>query len=78
MCYSDNSFKPKAYVSRAEICVILHRLIKVIIDPSSAQGWVMNDDGGYMYYEEGKALTGTHIIDGKEFYFTDKGILKTE
>ncbi len=42
-----NSFNPKAQVTRAEVAAILHRYIKLTIDPATAQGWALQDDGRY-------------------------------
>ena len=38
---------------------MFHRYIKLTIDPGTAQGWSLNDAGQYLYYKDGKALTGT-------------------
>lgn len=53
---SYNKFNPTAIATRAEVSSMLHRYIKLTIDPATAQGWVKNDDGQYLYYKNGKAL----------------------
>ncbi len=73
----NNKFNPKASATRAEVSSMLHRYIKLTIDPATAQGWAKNDDGQYLYYKDGKAVTGTHTIDGVKYYFNDNGTLKT-
>lgn len=64
MSRSDNKFRPRSNVTRAEVAAMLHRYIKLTIDPATAQGWAVNDDGQYIYYEDGKAVTGWFDIDG--------------
>ncbi|MGB8452654.1 MAG: S-layer homology domain-containing protein [Anaerocolumna sp.] len=66
-------FDPKGSVTRAEVATMLHRYIKLTIDPTTAQGWALNDDGQRMYYRDGKALTGWQTIDGKVYCFDSKG-----
>lgn len=56
---------------------MLNRYSKLTIDPTTAQGWAKNDDGQFMYYKGGKALTGTQTIDGVKYYFNNSGALKT-
>ncbi|CFX14665.1 Cadherin [Syntrophomonas zehnderi OL-4] len=74
---TNNKFNPKANATRAEVSSMLHRYIKLTIDPATAQGWALNDDGQYMYYKDGKALTGTQTIDGMKYFFNTDGTLKT-
>ncbi len=70
---SGNKFNPKANATRAEVSVMLHRYIKLTIDPATAQGWALNDAGQYLYYKEGKALSGWQTISSKaskkRYYF---------
>jgi len=51
--------------------------IKLTIDPNTAQGWALNDAGQYLYYKNGKVLTGMQIIDGVKYFFNTDGTLKT-
>ncbi len=74
---SGNKFNPKSSATRAEISSMLHRYSKLTIDPATAQSWAKNDDGQFLYYKDGKALTGTQTIDGVKYYFNDNGALKT-
>lgn len=69
----NGCFDPKELITRAEAAAILHGLIKLMIDPSTAQGWSVNDSGQSMYYSEGKALTGWQRIDEKMYYFDSCG-----
>lgn len=73
----DNKFNPKSNVTRSEVCAMLHRYIKLMINPATAQGWAINDVGQYLYYKVGEALIGTQIIDGVKYFFNTDGILKT-
>lgn len=74
---NGNKFNPKANVTRAEVSSMLHRYIKLTIDPATAQGWALNDAGQYLYYKDGKTLTGTQTIDGMKYFFETTGVLKT-
>lgn len=74
---TDNKFSPKSNATRAEVSSMLHRYIKLTIDPATAQGWALNDAGQYLYYRDGKALTDTQTIDGVKYFFETNGVLKT-
>ncbi len=73
----NNRFNPTGTATRAEVSTMLHRYIKLTIDPATAQGWVKNDDGRWMYYKNGAAVTGWQIIDGVKYYFYSTGALQT-
>lgn len=73
----NNKFNPKASATRAEVSSMLHRYIKLTIDPSTAQGWVLNDNGQWLYYKDGKALTDWQSIYGVAYSFTSTGVLQT-
>ncbi|CFX14949.1 Fibronectin, type III [Syntrophomonas zehnderi OL-4] len=74
---SGNKFNPKSGATRAEVAAMLHRYVKLTIDPATAQGWALNDDGRYMYYKDGKPLTGWQTIDGVRYHFYSTGVLQT-
>ncbi len=74
---NGNRFIPKSCVTRAEVSVMLHRYINLTINPSTAQGWALNDDGQYLYYKDGKPVTGEQIIDGVKHFFYNTGALQT-
>lgn len=74
---TGNKFNPKAGATRAEVATMLHRYVKLTIDPATAQGWAKNDDGRYMYYKDGKPLTGWQTIDGVKYNFFANGTLQT-
>lgn len=74
---TNNFFNPKSDATRAEVSAMLHRYIKLTIDPTTAQGWELNDVGQYIYYKDGKVLTGIHTINGTKYYFNTDGTLKT-
>ena len=74
---ASNKFNPQANATRAEVSSMLYRYIKLTIDPATAQGWAENDAGQYLYYKDGKALTGTQTIDGVKYFFETNGTLKT-
>ncbi len=70
---SNNKFNPKAIVTRAEVSAMLHRFVKLTIDPTTAQGWAQNDDGQYMYYKNSNIVTGWQTIDGVKYFFDTNG-----
>ncbi len=74
---TGNKFNPKSNATRAEVSSMLHRYIKLTIDPATAQGWAKNDAGQYLYYKDGKALTGTQTVNGVKYFFETTGVLKT-
>jgi hypothetical protein len=70
---NGNNFNPGVNATRAEVSAMLHRYIKLTIDRATAQGWVQNDAGQYLYYQDGKALSGWQTISSKaykkQYYF---------
>ncbi len=74
---TNNKFNPKYNATRVEVSAMLHRYIKLIINPATAQGWVKDDDGQYMYYKDGNALTGMQAINGVKYFFCIDGTLET-
>ena len=67
-----------ANVTRAEMAVILERFVEVLIMGGSSEGWMCNDSGKWMYYENGKAVTGKKKIDGKTYTFNNDGVVAEE
>ncbi|WP_369283325.1 S-layer homology domain-containing protein [Oscillibacter sp. GMB15532] len=74
---SASRFHPQSSATRAGVSAMLHRYIKLTIDPATAQGWALNDVGQYLYYKDGTVLTGTQSIDGVKYDFNPNGTLKT-
>ncbi|MSS08171.1 hypothetical protein FYJ38_05875 [Clostridium sp. WB02_MRS01] len=74
-----NRFNPKSSATCAEVLSMLHRYIMLTIAPDTAQGWTLNDAGQYLYYRDGKALTGWWDINingnNKRYYFAKDGIM---
>mgnify|MGYP002648527925 FL=1 len=60
------------------MAVILERFVKVLIVGGSSEGWMCNDSGKWMYYENGKAVTGKKKIDGKTYTFNNEGVVAEE
>jgi uncharacterized protein YjdB len=71
-----NRFNPKSSATCAEVSSMLHRYIMLTIAPDTAQGWTLNDAGQYLYYRDGKALTGWQTIGGVKYYFYSTGALQ--
>lgn len=74
---TGNKFNPKCNATRAEVSSMLHRYIKLTIDPDTALGWALNDAGQYLYYKNGKVLSGMQTIGGMKYFFNTDGTLKT-
>ena len=76
---NGNKFNPGVSATRAEVSAMLHRYIKLTIDPATAQGWAVNDAGQRLYYKDGKALTGWQNIGSgeskKRYYFTTDAVM---
>ena len=70
-----NRFEPQESATRAEAAATLRRFMGLMIDASTVQGWMRNDDGQWMYYENGRPLKNTHKnIDGEDYSFDACGI----
>ena len=74
---SGGRFNPKASATRAEVSAMLHRYVKLTVNPAAAQGWAVNDAGQRLYYKDGKALTGWQTLKGKKYFLDAAGILQT-
>lgn len=67
---ANNLFNPKSSVTRGEVSAMLHRYIKLTIDPATAYGWVKDDGGSNWYYfnADGTMAVSTKIgkyeVDG--------------
>lgn len=69
-----NKFDPQATAIRGEVSAVLHRYVELAINSDTADGWHINDSGKWMYYENGKAVTGKRNIDGKIYEFDKYGV----
>ncbi|WP_066460120.1 S-layer homology domain-containing protein [Anaerotruncus rubiinfantis] len=72
---NNNSFDPKGAATRAEVSAVLKRFVELVISIDTAEGWTMNDSGSRMYYQNGKAVTGTKNIDGTTHTFDRYGVI---
>lgn len=72
-----NRFDPTGNATRAEVAAVLHRYVELVIDPATAQGWTQNDAGQWLYYENGKPVTGWKRVDGKWYYLDTAGIMQS-
>lgn len=70
-----NKFEPQSVTTRAEASATLRRFIERMIDTSTAQGWMQNDIGQWMYYINGSPVNNqTREIDGVPYTFDNHGI----
>ena len=72
----NNRFGPKDAATRAEAAVVLRRFVEVVIDPATAGGWGQNDAGRWLYYLDGKPVTGWKQLDGKWYWFDAAGLMQ--
>ncbi len=71
---SNNLYDPQGTATRAEVSAVLRRFVELAIFSDTAQGWTMNDSGKWMYYENGKPVTGKKDIDGSTYTFDQYGV----
>lgn len=71
-----NRFDPTGPATRAQASTTLRRYIELVIDWQTTQGWTQNDSGSWMYYQDGKPLTGERTIGGTTYHFDANGILQ--
>ena len=70
-----NRFDPQGTATRAQAAAALHRFMEVTVDASTAQGWRQNDDGQWMYYENGSPVKNTtRQVGGEEYSFNAFGV----
>ena len=71
---NSNLFDPPGTATRAEVSAVLRRFVELAISSDTAQGWTMNDSGKWMYYENGKPVTGKKNIGGSTYTFDQYGV----
>ena len=71
---NGNLFDPQGTATRAEVSAVLRRFVELAISSDTAQGWSMNDSGKWMYFKDGKPLTGKQDIDGATYTFDQYGV----
>ena len=74
----NNRFGPKDAATRAEAATVLRRFVEVVIDRSTASGWGQNDAGRWLYYLDGKPVTGWKQIGGNWYYFYPDGYMAAD
>jgi nucleoid-associated protein YgaU len=71
---NGNLCDPQGTATRAEVSAVLRRFVELAISSDTAQGWSMNDSGKWMYFKDGKPLTGKQDIDGATYTFDQYGV----
>lgn len=70
-----NRFEPQGTATRAEAAATLRRFMGLMIDASTVQGWMRNDDGQWMYYENGSPVKNTtKNVGGEDYSFDTYGV----
>lgn len=72
-----NRFDPTGTATRAEVAAVLHHYVELVIDPATAQGFTQNDAGQWLYYENGKPVTGWKQVDSKWYYLDTAGLMQS-
>lgn len=70
---NSNVFDPQGTATRAEVSALLKRFAELVINRNTADGWMQNDSGSWLYYKDGKAITGKQSIDGVSYEFNQYG-----
>ncbi len=70
---NNNYYDPQEPATSAEVSAVLRRFVELMIFRNTAQGWVRNDSGEWMFFKEGKALTGWQTVGGKVYCFDSSG-----
>ena len=70
---NNNFYDPQGTATRSEASAVLRRFVELMIFNSTAQGWVKNDSGQWMFFKDGKALTGWQTVAGKVYCFDKSG-----
>lgn len=71
---NGNLYDPQGTATRAEVSGVLRRFVELAISSDTAQGWSMNDSGKWMYFKDGKPLTGKQDVDGTTYIFDQYGV----
>ena len=71
---NGNLYDPQGTATRAEASAVLRRFVELAIFSDTAQGWKMNDSGKWMYYENGKPVTGKKDLNGSTYTFDQYGV----
>lgn len=71
---NDNRFDPQGTATRAEVSAVLKRFVELAISTDTADGWTLNDSGKWMYYENGKPVTGKRNLGGTVYEFNQYGV----
>jgi SH3-like domain-containing protein len=71
---NGNIFDPQGTATRAEASAMLRRFMKLTISSNAVQGWMRNDSGNWMYYENGQPVTGKKEIEGVTYTFDQYGV----
>lgn len=75
----NNLYDPQGTATRAEVSAALRRFVELKIFSDTAQGWTKNDSNQWMFFKDGKALTGWKDIGAngntKRYYFDAYGVM---
>lgn len=62
---TNNFYSPQGTVTRAEVSAVLRGFVVLAVFSDTAQGWVKNDSGQWMFFKDEKALTSCRPWAGK-------------
>lgn len=76
--YSDGTFRPENYMTRAEAVVMLYRMSTVNVDNSSSQSVYQDVPLGMWCAQEVNAFANAGIIDRTTYFYPDQYITRGE
>lgn len=69
-----NIFDPQGIATRAQVSTMLRRFVGLMISSDTTEGWRMNDSGEWMYFNNGRPVTGRKDINGSIYTFNHHGV----
>ena len=76
--YSDGTFRPENYMTRAEVVVMLYRMSTVNVENSSSQSVYQDVPWGMWCAQEVNAFANAGIIDRTTYFYPDQYITRGE
>ena len=72
---NNNYYDPQGNATRAEVSAVLRRFVELMIFRETAQGWVRNDSGEWMFFKDGTFANGWKE---NQYYFDTYGVMIAE
>ena len=59
------------------LLIIISAFLYSIIQVNAEEGWITDENNNTYYYEDDSYVTGIRIIEDKQYYFNDNGVMQT-